>query len=91
MTIAIDYTASNGDISSPNSLHALGPRNQYLNAIGSVGSIIEPYDNDKMFPVFGFGGAHRGMGMTSVSHCFALNANPGNPQIFSIANVVATY
>ena len=73
LTLAIDYTASNGAISSPSSLHALGPQNQYIQAINSVGGIVEPYDFDRMFPTFGFGGKHRGMGMTSVSHCFPIN------------------
>ena len=71
LTIAIDYTASN----HMSNLHAIGPQNQYMNAIGSVGSIIEPYDHTKFFPVFGFGGIHQGMGHRAVSHCFPINAN----------------
>ena len=56
--------------------------------MGMVGGIIEPYDHDKQFPVFGFGGQHRGMGMTGVSHCFPLNGNPGNPEIMTIAGCI---
>ena len=62
MTVAIDYTASNGSFSSPSSLHHLGPGNQYIAAIERIGSVIEPYDSDRMFPVFGFGGIPRHMG-----------------------------
>ena len=41
----------------------------------SVGSILEPYDNDKNFPVYGFGGIPVFMGKKDVSHCFPLNGN----------------
>ena len=58
LTLAIDYTASNRQITDPQSLHALGSNNQYIGAIHSVGTICEPYDNDRMFPTFGFGGVH---------------------------------
>ena len=65
--------------------------NQYEAALLNVGSIVEPYDLDKAFPVFGFGGIPRHMGINGVSHCFAVNGNPGNPEIFGIQNIVATY
>ena len=58
MVAAIDYTASNGDKNNPDSLHYqdIEKDNQYEQAIKNVGYVIEPYDHDKMFPVFGFGG-----------------------------------
>lgn len=60
MVAAIDYTASNGEPSSPQSLHYLGAgMNQYEQALLSVGKIVEPYDADRAFPVFGFGGIPR--------------------------------
>jgi hypothetical protein len=46
MTAAIDFTASNGELFEPNSLHkqwADGRMNQYEQAIQSVGAILEPY------------------------------------------------
>ena len=42
--VAIDYTGSNGDPRDPNSLHYFNPQNpcnQYTNAIGSVGNIVQ--------------------------------------------------
>lgn len=45
----------------------------------SVGPILESYDADKQFPVFGFGGrTHMLMGGVPgpVSHCFPINGNP---------------
>jgi hypothetical protein len=55
-TIAIDYTSSNGYPNEEDSLHFMGPSNQYEDVIKKVGLVIEPYDSDKLFPVFGFGG-----------------------------------
>jgi hypothetical protein len=63
LVCAIDYTGSNGVPTSPTSLHFLGPNNQYERALYSVGSIVEPYDTDRSFPVFGFGGIPRHMGI----------------------------
>ena len=80
MVAAIDYTASNGAPNTPQSLHYLGAgMNQYEQALWNVGKIIEPYDSDRSFPVFGFGGIPREMGINGVSHCFAINHNAANP------------
>ncbi len=57
-SVAVDFTASNGPPADPRSLHhfdASRGDNQYTTAIKSVGSIIEDYDTDKMFPALGFG------------------------------------
>lgn len=46
MSFAIDYTASNGELSSISSLHrqhASGKMNQYEEAILAVGTVVEPY------------------------------------------------
>ena len=87
--MAIDFTASNGNPSSRASLHYLGQGNQYIHAIEDVGSIIEPYDYDKMFPTFGFGAVPPGLG--TVEHCFPLNSNPNDPSIPGILNIVNIY
>lgn len=44
--IAIDFTGSNGDPSTPQSLHYINPEgyNEYLTAIWAVGNIIQDYD-----------------------------------------------
>uniref|UniRef100_A0A8C4H2Y4 Copine-3 n=1 Tax=Dicentrarchus labrax TaxID=13489 RepID=A0A8C4H2Y4_DICLA len=57
LNVAIDFTGSNGDPKSPQSLHYISPQgvNEYLSAIWSVGNVIQDYDSDKMFPAFGFG------------------------------------
>ena len=45
-TVAIDFTASNGNPSTPSSLHYYQPNqlNQYAAAIQAVGEIIQDYD-----------------------------------------------
>ena len=40
----------------------MGPQNQYEAALFNVGMVIEPYDSDKMFPLYGFGGIPSHMG-----------------------------
>ncbi|MFM7854574.1 MAG: hypothetical protein ACKO96_22275 [Flammeovirgaceae bacterium] len=34
----------------------MGPNNQYEAAITHVGGVLENYDYDRNFPVYGFGG-----------------------------------
>uniref|UniRef100_A0A4W5QD83 C2 domain-containing protein n=1 Tax=Hucho hucho TaxID=62062 RepID=A0A4W5QD83_9TELE len=56
-TVAIDFTASNGNPSQSTSLHYMNPyqMNAYAMALKAVGEIIQDYDSDKMFPALGFG------------------------------------
>ena len=80
--VGIDFTASNGDMTAPHSLHYLGGMNQYDGAIQQVGSILEPYDADRSFPVYGFGGMPNGGAFrNTTTHCFALNFNESNPEV----------
>uniref|UniRef100_A0A8C3G8W0 Copine-3 n=1 Tax=Cyclopterus lumpus TaxID=8103 RepID=A0A8C3G8W0_CYCLU len=90
-TIAIDFTGSNGDPSSPQSLHYINPEgyNEYLTAIWAVGNIIQDYDSNKMFPVFGFGAQLPPS--WQVSHEFPINFNPANPFCSGIEGVVQAY
>ena len=70
---AIDFTYSNGLQNNPNSYHHISEQNQYIQAINSVGKILDQYDSDKVYPIYGFGGAPTFMGSNEVSHCFPLN------------------
>uniref|UniRef100_A0A452R3F2 Copine 1 n=1 Tax=Ursus americanus TaxID=9643 RepID=A0A452R3F2_URSAM len=90
-TVGIDFTGSNGDPSSPDSLHYLSPTgvNEYLTALWSVGSVIQDYDSDKLFPAFGFGA--QVPPDWQVSHEFALNFNPSNPYCTGIQGIVDAY
>ncbi|XP_077364621.1 copine-3-like isoform X2 [Festucalex cinctus] len=90
-TIAIDFTGSNGDPNSPNSLHYINPEgyNEYLSAIWAVGNVIQDYDSHKKFPVFGFGAQIPPA--WQVSHEFPVNFNPSNPFCDGIEGVVRAY
>eukprot|EP00730_Choanoeca_flexa_P018556 TRINITY_DN9027_c0_g1_i3.p1 TRINITY_DN9027_c0_g1~~TRINITY_DN9027_c0_g1_i3.p1 ORF type:complete len:601 (+),score=121.86 TRINITY_DN9027_c0_g1_i3:107-1909(+) len=89
-TIAVDFTASNGDPATPQSLHYCNPHsyNAYQQAIMAVGSIIQDYDSDKLYPCFGFGAkAPDGR----VLHEFSLNGSETNPFVPGIDGVLAAY
>lgn len=95
MSVAIDFTASNGEINDPSSLHYINPMNlaqmnSYEQAILHVGTILEPYDSDRRFPVFGFGAIPRFMGLNDISHCFHLNGLE-NPEVEGVAGILQAY
>uniref|UniRef100_A0A8C9VW70 Copine III n=1 Tax=Scleropages formosus TaxID=113540 RepID=A0A8C9VW70_SCLFO len=90
-TVGVDFTGSNGDPRSPDSLHYISPQgiNEYLAAIWAVGMVIQDYDSDKMFPAFGFGAQIPPT--WQVSHEFPLNFNPANPFCAGIEGIVEAY
>ncbi|KAM6458199.1 copine-1 isoform 2-T6 [Liasis olivaceus] len=90
-TVGIDFTGSNGDPKSPDSLHYISPNgiNEYLTAIWSVGGVVQDYDTDKLFPAFGFGA--QVPPDWQVSHEFALNFNPTNPYCQGIQGIIDAY
>ncbi|XP_012696621.1 copine-1 isoform X3 [Clupea harengus] len=90
-TVGIDFTGSNGDPRSPDSLHYMSPDglNQYLSAIWSVGLVVQDYDTDKLFPAFGFGA--QVPPDFKVSHEFALNFNPSSPYCQGVQGIVEAY
>ena len=57
LSIAIDFTGSNGNPTDPRSLHFIGGQepNQYERAIYACGNIMAYYDYDQLFPCYGFG------------------------------------
>ncbi|CAL8336216.1 unnamed protein product [Lota lota] len=91
-TVGIDFTGSNGDPRSPNSLHYMSPDglNQYLSATWSVGLVVQDYDTDKFFPAFGFG-AKLPPDYQVANHQFALNFNPANPFCQGVQGIVEAY
>ncbi|KAF6118111.1 copine 8 [Phyllostomus discolor] len=90
-TVAIDFTASNGNPAQPTSLHYMNPYqlNAYGMALKAVGEIVQDYDSDKMFPALGFGAKLPPDGR--ISHEFALNGNPQNPYCDGIEGVMEAY
>ncbi|CAG8479914.1 12441_t:CDS:2 [Acaulospora colombiana] len=88
LSVAIDFTASNGNPHDPRSLHYINGfrQNDYQRAISSVGKILESYDSDKLFPVYGFGGKFNG----NLSHAHPLNNNYRNPEVTGVDDMDST-
>lgn len=97
MSVAIDFTASNGDPELPSSLHHYNPAandsdcepNAYEKAMRKVGGILETYAYKKKFAAYGFGGVPKNE--IQVSHCFNINGNPDDPTIDGLENLIAEY
>ena len=91
--VAIDFTASNGSPTEPKSLHYNQPSrlttNQYVQAIRAVGDIVQDYDTDKLFPVYGFGARIPPQGQ--VSHMFPCNFNYQNPFVEKVQGIIDIY
>ncbi|XP_059794787.1 copine-5 isoform X2 [Balaenoptera ricei] len=83
-TVAIDFTASNGNPSQSTSLHYMSPYqlNAYALALTAVGEIIQHYDSDKMFPALGFGAKLPPDGR---------NGNQENPSCCGIDGILEAY
>ena len=94
LEIAIDYTLSNGEPSKPNSLHYLNKDSSILNdyelAMKSCASILNHYDYDQMYPVYGFGGITKRSGK-DVSMCFNVNLNEDDPYVKGLDEVFNIY
>lgn len=91
LIVAIDFTASNGNPMHSTSLHYNNPYqpNEYVAAIKTVGEILSAYDSDHLFPAFGFGA--KLPPTMEVSHCFALNANPAQPEVQEVQGILQAY
>ena len=93
LTVAVDFTGSNGDITDPTSLHYVNPtgqQNQYQSALMNVGTILTNYDTDKLITAYGFGGIPYYIGNGIVSHCFHLNGTE-NPQCKRVFGLMEAY
>ncbi|XP_076035926.1 copine-8-like isoform X2 [Oratosquilla oratoria] len=89
-TVAVDFTASNGDPHLPGSLHFREQGdNQYSLAIKAVGEIVQDYDSDKMFPALGFGA--RIPPDWQCSHEFFLNGKPESPYCQGVHGILEAY
>ena len=92
-SVAVDFTASNGEPNKPGSLHyrgsEFGGENQYTTAIKAVGEIIQDYDSDKQFPALGFGARIPPNGQ--VSHEFFLNLRQDSPYCSGVAGILQAY
>jgi hypothetical protein len=86
---AIDFTGSNGDPNMASSLHhhSTDRPNQYQLALRAVGPVLEGYDSNQEFPLFGFGAQKYG----NVYHSFSLNGDETNPCVHGLTGIEETY
>ena len=96
LTIGIDFTGSNGAYTDARSLHYLNNgMNDYEKAIRSCGDILAYYDDDQLFPVFGFGfkfknESNNNFGIYNLNN-YPINNNTSDPNIHLIDNVLKEY
>jgi hypothetical protein len=96
LIVGIDFTYSNGDPKNTSSLHYIDPQgikqNPYQKAILAVGKILEEYDTDKKYPVYGFGAAVRGDKgqLTLTSHCFPVH-DPTKGEVEGVSGILNAY
>lgn len=99
LTIGIDFTGSNGAYTDYRSLHYLNNgMNDYEKAIRSCGDILAYYDDDQLFPCFGFGFSFKDPSKNNSSFNnkynafnFPINGNTSDPNIHLIDNVLVEY
>lgn len=53
--------------------------------------ILDNYDHDQMYPIYGFGGMIKNTPVQAPSHCFALNGNIFKPEVKGINGVLDAY
>ena len=92
LSIGIDFTDSNNQPFPYKNLHSIEQNkpNAYEWAFLSCGYIIGFYDDDQLFPVYGFGAKINDSYTDEVSMCFNLNFK-NNPNIEKLDNVIKTY
>eukprot|EP00545_Synedropsis_sp_CCMP1620_P006787 CAMPEP_0119029802 /NCGR_PEP_ID=MMETSP1176-20130426/40706_1 /TAXON_ID=265551 /ORGANISM="Synedropsis recta cf, Strain CCMP1620" /LENGTH=769 /DNA_ID=CAMNT_0006986157 /DNA_START=18 /DNA_END=2327 /DNA_ORIENTATION=+ len=88
LSVAVDFTGSNGDPRKPGTLHYIdrvkGQLNDYEKALSAVGAIVGKYDSDQKFPMLGFGAKFRGI----INHCFQLGQVP---EVSGIKGMIDAY
>uniref|UniRef100_A0A8C7DNF5 Copine-4 n=1 Tax=Oncorhynchus kisutch TaxID=8019 RepID=A0A8C7DNF5_ONCKI len=96
-TVAIDFTASNGDPKNSCSLHYIHPYqpNEYLKALVAVGEICQDYDSsipeDITLCCEACLCVNSTLTRSQVSHDFAVNFDEDNPECSGIQGVVEAY
>lgn len=96
VTVAIDFTSSNGNPAQSTSLHAFRPDgllNEYQRTTQAVCDILLNYDWDKQVPVYGFGGKPHFPTLDSPStlHCFPCTGDPNQANVYGLSGIMNAY
>jgi len=98
VVFAIDFTGSNGEITSPSSLHYKSPNcdlnnfmtlNEYQKAIASIGYVLEPYDSTKYMEVYGYGAKF--FNRSKVEFDCALTGDQNAPCVLGVSGILHAY
>ena len=54
-------------------------------------NILDDYDYDQMYPLYGFGGRIKTTPCEAASHCFALNGDIFRPEVKGIDGIMQGY
>lgn len=88
LSVAVDFTGSNGDPRKPGTLHYIDrygrQLNDYEKALTAVGGIIAKYDHDQKFPMMGFGAKYNGV----IQHSFQLGPTA---EVHGVSGMVDAY
>ncbi|VIO87476.1 Uncharacterized protein BM_BM1879 [Brugia malayi] len=90
-SVAVDFTASNGNPLDPSSLHYIHPHkfNPYMTALNAVTSVIGKYNRHGRIAALGFGAQIPPD--YKVSHLFFLNGDVKDPHVDGIDGVLNAY
>ncbi|KAL3982816.1 Copine family protein [Acanthocheilonema viteae] len=90
-SVAVDFTASNGNPLDPSSLHYIHPHkfNPYMTALSAVTSVIGKYNRHGRIAALGFGA--QTPPDYKVSHLFFLNGDAKDPHVNGIDGVLNAY
>ncbi|KHN80230.1 Copine-1, partial [Toxocara canis] len=90
-SVAVDFTASNGNPLDPASLHYIHPHksNSYMTALCSVSSVIEKYNRHGRIAAFGFGA--QTPPDFRVSHLFFMNGDSRDPHVVGVDGLMNAY
>ncbi|KAK0410431.1 hypothetical protein QR680_005129 [Steinernema hermaphroditum] len=88
--VAIDFTASNGQVNDPRSLHYIDTSlNEYQMAIRAIADICAPYNPTQVFEAMGFGAKVNRS--PYVDHCFPLNLSKENFNVLGVEGLMSAY
>ncbi|OMJ89865.1 hypothetical protein SteCoe_7849 [Stentor coeruleus] len=82
-TFAIDFS------SRTENLHDINTPFSYISALGKLSSAFEPFENDNIFFLYGFGVKHENQDITK--HCFALNGNDNSAHTLGSRGLIVDY
>ncbi|EGR30297.1 hypothetical protein IMG5_135630 [Ichthyophthirius multifiliis] len=91
---AVDFTASNGDINDPISLHSSDLlKNQYLQTLKKTLNVLLQFDSNKRIKLYGFGGVPQYPNLKSydTDHCFPLTGDVKNHEVLGLDGVISAY